>query len=324
MAPLRSFHSLRRYVGSGEGWRKAVWNRWLVSYLTPPEDEAAPDAAEGVARPDGASEEAAPSSSERGSGAVSQRKSEAPPPEPPSQAWETGAVEHRQMAARARLSSISQQMFSVETALDSLSDRLSVRELNERRANQRMLELIERVAETADRQSEALERTLATLDRVERRLAQVDRWVRPSDVETIPPPPNPSSVIGLGALRRRASVQGSGPVRQTPSTSGSLGDMSLATVLSMLELERRTGFLTIDGDQERVRFDLLNGSVAGGFVNDQPEDPLEVLRMALGWRTGTFSFYNGQVVPSGYPTRSVGALLLEASQQNDEAIREIG
>lgn len=243
---------------------------------------------------------------------------------------EVGAVERRQLAARARLEALSEQMFSVEEGLDALGQRLQIREVTERRSTQRMMELIERVVEAAERQSEALERSIATLERVERRLARLDRWVRPSGVESVPPPPVPSTVTPMNGHGGHPEVRvalGDEPppvAPRVPSMNGSLSDMSVATLLSMFELERRTGWLIVEGERERVRFELLDGAVVRGRIGDRAEDPLEVLRAAIGWRVGTFSFCPVAVVAGPYPARSVGAMLLEASHQNDEAVRIVG
>ena len=398
MAPLRSLNSLRRYVGTADDWRQAVWNRWLISYLMPRDegDEAASARGAGAPRdraPAGADgpraatetmpseepksaerlragerpEEAARGADEVASdpvssfrdvreslraasplGASSQHPSsqEALPlgassqhPASPGGVGtcgaarlpdEVGAVERRQLAARARLEALSEQMFSVEEGLDALGQRLQIREVTERRSTQRMMELIERVVEAAERQSEALERSIATLERVERRLARLDRWVRPSGVESVPPPPVPSTVTPMNGHGGHPEVRvalGDEPppvAPRVPSMNGSLSDMSVATLLSMFELERRTGWLIVEGERERVRFELLDGAVVRGRIGDRAEDPLEVLRAAIGWRVGTFSFCPVAVVAGPYPARSVGAMLLEASHQNDEAVRIVG
>jgi hypothetical protein len=324
LAPLRSITSLRRYVGSSDDWRQAVWNRWLVSYLTPRPEDA-----------EGGGQAAEPRSS-----AALDAASVVECPPPPSAQRPAGVsvsgpldadrAESRPPSARARLEALSQQMCSLEEGLDAVCQRLNTRELSERRSSKRMMELLERVAEAAERQSEALERCITSLERVERRLGLFERWVRPPSAEGFPPAPLSSDIVGLGV----GSGVGSGgacgwsadtlPPSQRPSISGSLGDMSVATLLSMFELEKRTGWLAIDGDTDRVRFELLDGSVVRGCVNDRFDDPLDVLRTALNWRVGTFSFCHGPVFPGERTSRSVGAMLLEASHQNDEALRMHG
>src|SRR5690606_12247441 len=126
---------------------------------------------------------------------------------------------------------------------------------------------------------------------VERRLARLDRWVRPSGVESVPPPPatdpsgmntggingagagsgginvtgiNAAAINAVGNLRFGVTEEVSPPSQRVPSMSGSLGDMSVGTLLSMFELEKRTGWLTIHGDRDNVRFELLDGAVANG------------------------------------------------------------
>lgn len=328
MAPLRSFTSLRRYVGSSDDWRQAVWNRWLVSYLTPRSEESAdgPEAngAEGSSGSDGP----------RGSAPEDAAREESVEPELPTQeggtpfegtpfegtpspVGETASMVHRQTAARARLDALSEQLYAVEETLDALRQRLHGRDVAERRSTQRMMELVERMVETVERQSEVLERSIATLERVERRLARVDRWVRPAGIESIPPP-SASGIVGLGA---GAAVSPSDDGLCAPSMSGSLGDMSVATLLSMFELERRTGWLVIEGQQDQVRFELMEGSVVSASFNDRVGDPVDVLRLALSWRAGSFSFRHVTVLPGNAAARGVGELLLEASRQNDEAVR---
>lgn len=354
MAPLRSLNSLRRYVGTADDWRQGVWNRWLVSYLTPREDgestpreeaegdDAGSDATvhdvhdasvhgdEARSHEDAVPTRGAEQSPDAPSRVAAERRDSGPVPLS-DDGTEPSAVERRQLAARARLEALSEQMFSVEEGLDALGQRLQVREVTDRRSTQRMMELIERVVEAAERQSEALERSIATMERVERRLARLDRWVRPSGVESVPPPPAATSgIVGVnghgGPHEVRVALGDEAPATapRVPSMNGSLCDMSVATLLSMFELERRTGWLTIEGERERVRFELLDGTVVRGRIGDRAEDPLEVLRAAIGWRLGTFSFCPVAVVAGSYPARSVGAMLLEASHQNDEAVRIVG
>lgn len=329
MAPLRSFTSLRRYVGSGDDWRQAVWNRWLVSYLTPRTEEGRSE--EGADRPD--AKDAAsgfPSDGPRASAHENAAREKSAEPEqpvreggvpfegPPSPAAEPAStMVHRQTAARARLDALSEQLYAVEETLDALRQRLHGRDVAERRSTQRMMELVERMVETVERQSEVLERSIATLERVERRLARVDRWVRPAGIESIPPP----SASGIVALGGGAAASPSDDGLRAPSMSGSLGDMSVATLLSMFELEKRTGWLVIEGEQDQVRFDLLEGSVVSASFNDRVGDPVEVLRLALSWRAGSFSFRHVTVLSGNAAARGVGELLLEASRQNDEAVR---
>jgi hypothetical protein len=101
------------------------------------------------------------------------------------------------------------------------------------------------------------------------------------------------------------------------SMHGSLSDMSLGTVLAMLELERRTGRLRVSADDGSIAcFELREGAIAASRINESDIDPVECLRQLLGWRDGRFWFR--QSVADDAP-RGVGSLLLEATRQNDEA-----
>ena len=106
------------------------------------------------------------------------------------------------------------------------------------------------------------------------------------------------------------------------SIRGSLSEMSLATVLAMLELERRTGILTVCAEEGcMVTATLRNGSIVGARHQDLDVDPVEAIRAALRFDTGRFSFRQATVVVASGPPHSIGSALLEASSRNDEAAR---
>jgi hypothetical protein len=106
------------------------------------------------------------------------------------------------------------------------------------------------------------------------------------------------------------------------SLSGSIAELSLATILGMFELERRTGSLQVRGDDGAVvRFELADGVLVGSYANEADVDAVEALRRALQWTQGRFWFRAGAVPANTGVAQSVGSLLLEATRRNDEAIR---
>jgi len=118
-----------------------------------------------------------------------------------------------------------------------------------------------------------------------------------------------------GAEDEEASISGA-------SIRGSIGDMSLSTVLAMLEIERRSGRLKVQGeDGSLVAFELEDGSVVGSRVSENDVDPVESLRGVLGWKNGRFWFRQNPSESQISAPRSVNSLLLEATRQMDEAIR---
>ncbi|HEY5958992.1 MAG TPA: DUF4388 domain-containing protein, partial [Polyangiaceae bacterium] len=106
------------------------------------------------------------------------------------------------------------------------------------------------------------------------------------------------------------------------SIHGNLAEMSLPTVLAMLELERRTGLLKVCGeDGSFVTATLRQGSIVGASRRELDTDPVEAIREAMCFKQGHFWFQQLKVEVASGPPRSVNSVLLEASSRNDEAAR---
>jgi DNA-binding response OmpR family regulator len=113
---------------------------------------------------------------------------------------------------------------------------------------------------------------------------------------------------------------------EPPSSSGSTafsGDvahMSLATVLTLLELERRSGTLRVKGDKDQVAvLDLAEGAFAQASIDDSVWQPTEFMREVLRWKKGTFAFKTAKVESPRGKRQAIGHLLLEAMRLEDEA-----
>jgi DNA-binding response OmpR family regulator len=123
---------------------------------------------------------------------------------------------------------------------------------------------------------------------------------------------------------QRALLTSEGP----PSSRGSAlrGDValiSLSTVLTLLELERRTGHLKVTAEDSRVaRIELAEGTLISASMNTEAWEPTELLREVLRWKKGKFAFKADLVQPKPELNRqSVGGLLLEAMRLEDESSR---
>jgi CheY-like chemotaxis protein len=100
---------------------------------------------------------------------------------------------------------------------------------------------------------------------------------------------------------------------------GDLSNFPLASVLMMLEMERRTGSLDVtSGAGKRALFVLNTGLFAHTELGGEARAPLEVLRDVLSWRTGRFAFRPRDVGSLPPPEGSIGALVLEAMRLEDE------
>lgn len=105
--------------------------------------------------------------------------------------------------------------------------------------------------------------------------------------------------------------------------SGDIAQMSVATVLTLLELERRTGHLKVRSDSGKIAlFELEQGTLANALLDDQPLDATSLLRETLRWKRGSFTFRSAaKVTLSAPPRQPIGGLLIEAMRLEDEARR---
>ena len=124
------------------------------------------------------------------------------------------------------------------------------------------------------------------------------------------------------ACRFRAEPSSS-EEHSTPSIAaafrGDLSNFPLASVLMMLELERRTGTLeVVSSTGTRALLVLTQGLFANTDVAGESRTPLEALREVLTWRTGRFAFRTRDVGSLPPARGSVAAVVLEAMRLEDE------
>ena len=128
----------------------------------------------------------------------------------------------------------------------------------------------------------------------------------------------------LGMAERLGNRVSFGPVssRSPPAMRGDLEQIALSTVLTLLEMERRTGLLKVRTDNgETVCFELLSGGLARSTLDGQEHADVELLRRVFHWKQGRFWFRAVKVVAGSKPAAPIGPLLLHAMQQMDEAGR---
>jgi two-component system OmpR family response regulator len=144
---------------------------------------------------------------------------------------------------------------------------------------------------------------------------------------------NDEVVAQVGALidmanrlrKQRESFSSEGPASSVVGAafSGDVAQMSIATVLTLLELERRSGRLKVRGEADKVALlELTEGKFASGTLDDKPWNSTELLREVLRWKQGSFSFRGSQgVVSDSGEQQKIGGLLLEAMRLEDESRR---
>jgi two-component system, OmpR family, response regulator len=123
-------------------------------------------------------------------------------------------------------------------------------------------------------------------------------------------------------LRARRDSFLSIPAAEGSAIEGDLGQMSIATVLTVLEMERRTGTFEVISKKRRAQLDIAAGFIVQGTVGGTEVSPLAALRTMLGWNVGRFSFapLPGRDPPTAQ--KSIGAFLIEAVRLEDETARE--
>jgi CheY-like chemotaxis protein len=132
------------------------------------------------------------------------------------------------------------------------------------------------------------------------------------------------------ALRRSCSPRaarqrhGRPPVARGRGLSGAIEDISLASLLVLLEMERKHGLLVLTSIRtgERCRLYLRDGRIVGAALDGHDRvRHAELLYRVLGWSEGAFEF---TALPVDMATRSRSRathLLMEAARRLDEARR---
>lgn len=100
---------------------------------------------------------------------------------------------------------------------------------------------------------------------------------------------------------------------------GDLAKVSIATILTVLEMEKHTGELEMTRGDHTARLHVEAGNVDSGHLGELQTEPIAVLRTVLTWTRGRFRF-----APSKKPAKpmtgraTIGALLMEAARLEDE------
>jgi two-component system, OmpR family, response regulator len=135
-------------------------------------------------------------------------------------------------------------------------------------------------------------------------------------------------VAQVGALismaHRMEMRESFGPMSSSlpPAMRGDVGQIDISTVLTLFEMERRTGFLkvrTVGG--QTVSFELLEGMLERATLDGEPAEPTVLFRKVFGWKDGRFWFRAAPIQRGDKPASAIGPLLLEAMRLMDESAR---
>ncbi|MBC7974306.1 MAG: response regulator, partial [Myxococcales bacterium] len=117
--------------------------------------------------------------------------------------------------------------------------------------------------------------------------------------------------IRVGRVTSRAQASG---------LRGSLDDIALGTLLSLLEFERKTGVLVVLREHELARVFVSNGKILKVETAAGEGSPKQRLMRLLDWRDGRFEFSPAEIAQRDEVGLSVTQLLLEHARVQDEAM----
>jgi DNA-binding response OmpR family regulator len=109
-------------------------------------------------------------------------------------------------------------------------------------------------------------------------------------------------------------------LRAGAALTGNLAQFGLAAPLAILELERKTGLLTVARPPDHALFVVKDGRIVRAELTDHVDcSVIDCVSEVLGWSTGQFSFVE-QRVETDRDSMPTTAILLEASRKIDELI----
>jgi CheY-like chemotaxis protein len=122
---------------------------------------------------------------------------------------------------------------------------------------------------------------------------------------------------------RLGRIVGADPRAHGESTmlSGSISEISLPTLLSLLDFERKSGILLLLDDRHAARVFVAEGRIVKVEAGDAGVAPVARLMSVLDWNSGSFEFTSCEVVGSDEIGLGTTALLLEHARLRDEAGR---
>jgi CheY-like chemotaxis protein len=111
--------------------------------------------------------------------------------------------------------------------------------------------------------------------------------------------------------KTRASIS-QHPRPPAHALTGNIEEMSIVTVLTILEMERRSGELKLSSGPDAATIELRSGYASGGTLKGVKQELVPVLKQVLSWKTGVFSFVVGPDVPAPERKRTIAGMLVEA------------
>jgi hypothetical protein len=116
-----------------------------------------------------------------------------------------------------------------------------------------------------------------------------------------------------------ADVRPSAGHRPLSALRGALDQVSLSSVLTVLEMERKTGILMCERDTGVARLFVRKGHVVRADTDEPRLSGAAAVYEALSWKSGAFDFLLGDIGGVDEIQSSTTFLLLEGARRIDEA-----
>jgi hypothetical protein len=102
--------------------------------------------------------------------------------------------------------------------------------------------------------------------------------------------------------------------------SGALSEINVGTLLTLFEMERRSGVVLLYARGRRGQINIRMGKIVRAATSgDAPLNGKEALYALLAWRSGRFQYRPGPVKgEEGELDLSTSHVLLEAARRSDE------
>lgn len=108
------------------------------------------------------------------------------------------------------------------------------------------------------------------------------------------------------------------------SLRGDLGQLGVSSLLTILELERKSGVLVLVGDRTGRLF-IREGTVVAAFIENEPgASGADAVYSMLAWNAGSFQFRALDVEMDDQINSSTSHLLMEGARRFDEARAGLG
>ena len=118
----------------------------------------------------------------------------------------------------------------------------------------------------------------------------------------------------LRSSNRRLPSIDAPPSSEPANFKGDLEQMSLVSLLTLLEMEKRTGKATVRAGTTRATVEVQGGLAVSAILDGQAVDPVAILRASFGWGEGRISFKASLPTEPPAGSQPLRVLLLEARQ----------